>query len=119
MRYLVEMLQEARSLIAESSRAEHGRTRSAAILARQALEEAVILFMENNHDKIGRPDFNAILIVLEELASEDERPTIRDIAWTWSALSNACHAHAYSLEPTPAEVEGWLESIEKFLRLSA
>jgi len=118
MKHIEDMLAEARKLIASTS-AQHGRTRSAAILARQALEEAMIAYMENNHDKIGRPDFNAVLVVLEELSDDKDRGAIRSIAWTWSALSNACHAHAYTLEPTPNEVEGWLESIEEFLSLSA
>jgi hypothetical protein len=34
----------------------------------------------------------------------------------WSALSRACHHHAYELAPTAAELEGWLVVAEELVR---
>jgi hypothetical protein len=34
----------------------------------------------------------------------------------WSALSRACHHHAYELAPTAAELRGWLAVVEELVQ---
>ena len=38
---------------------------------------------------------------------------------TWTALSRACHHHAYGLSPTAAELGTWLESVDEVVRVVA
>lgn len=33
------------------------------------------------------------------------------VAYTWSALSKACHHHTYEIAPTEAELRGWIEVV--------
>ncbi len=117
-----DLLKSARHLLGGTNRADHvtnnfahGRSRGAALLARQALELAAIQHMENTHDAINRPDFSAVLVVLNELAKPEERECIQRLSWAWSALSSACHTHAYPLEPTHAELYRWMEAIDAFI----
>lgn len=117
MNHLELMLSEARKLIGAAPTDGQNNMRSAAIVTRQVLEEALVEYMEKKHDKIRQPNFNAILVTLEYLSAEQDKEILRQVAWTWSALSNACHAHAYALEPTAAEVERWIEVVDKFLKL--
>ncbi len=37
------------------------------------------------------------------------------IAYTWAALSNACHHHAYELAPIASELELWIATTETML----
>lgn len=122
MKQSQELLHAARQLLSGTQRAgdipvdfAHGRSRGAALLARQALELAALRHMENTHDAINRPDFNAVFVVLNELADPEEREIIQRLAWAWSALSSACHTHAYPLEPTHAELYRWMEAIDAFI----
>ena len=36
------------------------------------------------------------------------------VPFVWSALSRACHHHAYELPPTAPELEAWIETVEEF-----
>jgi hypothetical protein len=38
-----------------------------------------------------------------------------EIVFTWSALSNACHHHAYELAPTAAELERRLDAVSRLV----
>ena len=37
----------------------------------------------------------------------------------WSALSRACHHHAYELAPTAAELRAWIEVVERMVQPAA
>ena len=37
-------------------------------------------------------------------------------AYTWSALSQACHQHAYDLAPTASELSAWIETVDELER---
>jgi enoyl-[acyl-carrier-protein] reductase (NADH) len=99
-----------------------GNARGAALLARQAVEDAVETYLETRYKKRihPRPDFWSMLVVLD--AETDRMPELnhaaKRVAWTWSALSNACHAHAYPLDPTLDELERWISSIETFVAIA-
>jgi hypothetical protein len=38
-----------------------------------------------------------------------------EIVFTWSALSNACHHHAYELAPTAAELERRIDAVDRLV----
>jgi hypothetical protein len=35
------------------------------------------------------------------------------VAFTWGALSNACHHHVYELAPTAQELSLWADTVER------
>jgi len=85
-------------------------SRAAAFLARQALEACVREAIERRFGKLLQPSFSSQLIVLRAVVDEE---IAREIAWTWSALSSATHAHGYELPPTAGELERWLETVAR------
>ncbi len=112
-------LKNARDILNDKGGNAHGRARGACLIARQALESAVENHIEAAYGKIDRPSFTTQLIVIEQMSLDKpaQHALARRMAWTWSALSSACHAHGYPLEPTHEEVERWIETIEEFSRL--
>ncbi len=111
-------LANARQILNADGGHTHGRARGACLIARQALESAVEKYIEAAYGKINQPSFTTQLIVIEQMSLDDpiRHALARRIAWTWSALSSACHAHGYPLEPTHGEVERWIQTIEEFSR---
>lgn len=101
-------LEDARRLV-ERSESVDAWSRSAAFLARQALEDCVRHVIERRWGKIMRPTFASQLIVLRELVKPK---TAREIAWVWTALSSATHAHGYELPATGAELVRWIDAVE-------
>lgn len=86
--------------------------RAGALLARQALEEAVrSLWTGPNEAARSSPITHQLLcarVVLgERLAA--------DAFQAWAALSQACHVHAYELSPVAAELGGWIDVVERVL----
>ena len=109
-------LKNARDILNDRAGNAHGRARGACLIARQALENAVKNYIEAKYGKIDQPNTTTQLIVMEQMSLDDpvRHALARRVAWTWSALSSACHAHGYPLEPTHDEVERWIETIEEF-----
>lgn len=87
------------------------RVRAAAVLGRTALECAV---QRTLRELIGKPirtrRMRHQLICLRELS--DGADWARDADWAWTALSSACHEHAYELEPTAHELGHLLSLVE-------
>ena len=112
---VAKALKDAR-MVLEGDGHAHGRSRGASLITRQALEYAVQQHIEATYGKVGQPSFTTQLIVLEQMSLDDpaRHAVARRIAWTWSALSSACHAHAYPIEPTSEEVERWIRTVEEF-----
>ena len=44
-----------------------------------------------------------------------DRGLAGEIVFTWSALSDACHHHAYELAPTAAELDRRLDAVERLI----
>jgi hypothetical protein len=106
-----ELLAAARDLITRSDAATAGVwPRTSALLARQALEEIL--------DKQWRMRPQTASMVAATMRSQliclpcylDET-LAHQIAFTYAALSNACHYHPYELAPTAAELGGWIEDV--------
>jgi hypothetical protein len=87
--------------------------RAAALLARQALEQAMDDLWSRRAPGLERASARAQLACLPEYLGDAR------LAWetsfTWSALSNDCHQHAYELAPTASELERRLDSVSRLI----
>jgi hypothetical protein len=84
--------------------------RASALLARQALEEAVRSLWDGRFEAARSCSATHQLlcsrVVLgEQLAGEAFQ--------VWAALSQACHVHAYELGPVVAELHDWINAVER------
>ena len=107
-----ELLSAARALIIRPDAAAAGIwPRTAAFLARQALEEAVNSRLaatwptEPMRQATMRSKLTCLPACLDQQSA-------RQIAFTYSALSGACHYRLYELAPTAAELSGWIADVE-------
>ena len=86
--------------------------RTAALLARQALEGAV-----EEPRRRPRPGLEACSRATQFhcLPFYADPDTARHASQTWAALSRACHHHAYELAPTATELRAWLEEVDRVI----
>lgn len=90
--------------------------RAAAILARQALEDAVRGLCASARADVGHARTRSQLIVLRALLGD----TVADLAEAaWLGLSRACHHHAYELTPTWAEIKHLIELVDRLVTTDA
>jgi hypothetical protein len=61
---------------------------------------------------MDRAAMRSQLICLPSYADE---PVAKQIAFTYAALSGACHFHPYELAPTAAELSHWIRDVETLL----
>lgn len=87
--------------------------RAAALLARQALEEALDDLWSKRAPGLERANGRAQLLCLPEYLGDPKLAW--EIVFTWSALSNACHHHAYELAPTAAELERRIDAVSRLV----
>jgi hypothetical protein len=97
------LLQRAGELLdASCASAGPRRMRIAAFLIRQALEGEVSAHCARLVGCIDHPvRMRSRLLVLHAL---DESGVVGRIEYAWTALSRACHHHAYELAPTASEL---------------
>ena len=106
-----ELLAAARDVLAGAPEAPAGGwPRMVAILTRQALESALTEFWE------ARPAIAALSgcprkSQLACLPFYLGPRTAREAAYTWAALSAACHYHAYELAPTAGELSSLIKTV--------
>ena len=109
-----ELLALARGLLSRSLPETAGLwPRASALLARQALEAAVDRYWDaRNLGLSGCPTQPQLICLSRYLDDADLAGRIHQ---TWSALSDACHHHAYELAPTAEELAVLLEAVEEFV----
>lgn len=87
--------------------------RTAALLARQAVETAVagrLAARTPGLEACSRAtQFTCLPWYVEH------RATARRAHQTWAALSQACHHHAYDLAPTASELRSWLDDVDRLV----
>jgi hypothetical protein len=105
-----ELLTAARDVLRRPAAAPGGWPRMVALLTRQALEKALSEFWEASPATAGlsRCTRKSQLACLPFYL--DVR-VAREAAYTWAALSDACHYHAYDLAPTVGELTRWLNAV--------
>jgi hypothetical protein len=108
------LLRASRAMVESPGRATAGMwPRAAALLARQALEGALDDHWQQRAPGLENASMRAQLACLPDYLGD--RRLAADVAFTWGALSGACHHHAYELAPTAPELEGWIESVERLV----
>jgi hypothetical protein len=104
----LELLDAARDLIRTPRPGSAGLwPRAAALLGRQAVEEAVDDLWRRRAPGAEHASTTAQLLCLPAYAGDPQRA--RAAAPVWYSLSDACHQHLYDLAPTAGELEGWLD----------
>lgn len=97
----VELLDRAQQIL--TTRSTGGlSSRLAAFLARQALEEIIDERCAALGASASSANARSKLLVLRALDSAEEADRA---AVAWNRLSNACHLHAYEMQPSTAEIE--------------
>ena len=81
--------------------------RAAAVVARQALEEEITLKCAQLAEFVHRPRMRSQLILLRH----HDRELGQKAQIAWDGLSQACHHHAYELQPTVTEVRSLLRLV--------
>ncbi len=110
-----ELLASARDLIDRPDATTVGVwPRTAALLARQALEAAVDAQWATTSETAGmeRATMRSQLACLPSYADDS---VARQLAFTYAALSSACHFHPYELAPTATELSRWITDVENLL----
>ena len=87
--------------------------KAAALLARQALEEALANLWESTYPGMGEASWSTQLACLPEVVSDPS--LVADARAAWVSLSRACHHHHYELDPTAAELERWIRQTERLV----
>lgn len=109
----VDLLAGARQLLSRQDAATAGLwPRASALLARQALEQAVDRYWAEKGIALDRCSARAKLICLGE--RHEDRDLAALVGHAWQALSRACHHHPYELAPTASELLQWLDVVERF-----
>lgn len=107
-----------RALLELSRRAVHGSdpamrglwARAAALLTRQTLETCLTQIWRRRAPSLEEASYTTQLLCLPHYVRD--AALAHELAHTWSALSAACHHHAYRLPPTAAELETWQRTVE-------
>ena len=111
-----ELLGLARQMVDEPSPPTRGLwARAAAILGRQALEEAMCCVWRSKAPALEQANFTTQLICLCEFVADTH--LAQQAAHVWACLSNACHYRGYGMPPTAQELTAWLNSVEVVLDL--
>jgi hypothetical protein len=108
-----QLLGAARKALTEKGGWGPAWARAAALLARQALEDAVRRSWKGPAVGLVECPMTSQLVCLRFYLSNEE--VARRTRQCWNELSTACHAHPYELEPTLPELEGWITEIENLL----
>jgi hypothetical protein len=110
------LLAAARAVLAGDTSIPPARwTRSAALLARRALEALVTAAIADYASRLaaqpvgGSATMRSKLVCLRVAGGST---AAAQAEWAWSALSAACHHHAYQLSPIAAEVAHLIQLVE-------
>jgi hypothetical protein len=86
--------------------------RAAALLARQAIEVAMVEFWMVRAPGLEWCSTHAQLLCLPEYMRDREIAESASLAW--NSLSRICHHHPYELLPTAMELRGLLDTARRF-----
>lgn len=108
-----ELLEGARKLIEEADAETAGLwPRTAAVLARQALESAIEEFWLRTEPAVADCSMRAQLLALDLYADPDVAAQANH---AWSALSGACHHHPYQLAPGTRDLAPWTATTSRLI----
>ena len=105
-----DLLGHAKGLLSRATPETRGLwPRPAALLARQALEQAVDEYWRSRGLKLGDCSTTAQLLCLTEYMKDGELAA--EAHHVWASLSRACHHHPYDLAPTAGELDRWVGAV--------
>lgn len=107
----VQLLGQAQQIL--NTRHSGLSARLAAFLARQALEDIVIQRCANAGAPAPRATMRSRLLILRGLWDSAAEPA----AFAWNQLSDACHLHAYEMQPAVSEIRHLCEVVAQLLPL--
>lgn len=87
--------------------------RAVALLGRQALEQSLDDLWRARAPRVQAVSRHAQLLCLGAYVADEE--LVSGVRHAWHGLSRACHHHAYELPPAAAELEGWLDAVERLV----
>lgn len=87
--------------------------RASALLARQALENGLDDFWGAVAPRVRDASRHAQLLCLGAFVADQD--LVSGVRHAWHGLSRACHHQVYELAPTAAELERWLDAVDRFL----
>jgi hypothetical protein len=109
-----ELLDLAEGLLRRGDPATAGLwPRASALLALRALETGLLRLWERRAIDLQGCSMRTQLICLRSYL-EDARLAAR-AGHAWSALSRACHHHAYELAPTSGELHTWFTVVSELV----
>ena len=110
-----ELVELAERLLRRADPATAGLwPRASALLALSALEAAVERLWLAQALALSGCSMRTQLICLRSYLAD--APLAARASHTWSALSRACHHHAYELAPTSVELSSWLAVVAELAR---
>lgn len=110
-----ELLEMADGLLRRVDPATAGLwPRASALLALQALELGLLRLWERRTLDLQGCSMRTQLICLRSYL-DDTRLAART-GHAWSALSRACHHHAYELAPTSTELQSWFSVVSELIQ---
>ncbi len=110
-----KLLRAADDLLSAPAASLEGRWPLAvAILCRQALEGSMWELWRAKAAGVEDASYRAQLLCLRTYLGD--RDLAARIDHVWTALTHACHHHAYELPPTAVELARWYETVEEFVR---
>ena len=105
----VVLLKWANELAITPLDATRGRwSRVAAVLGRQALEDALAGLWVSTAPGVQNSSMRAQLLCLAAYADDDLADRV---SYAYAELTRACHHHPYELSPTSEEITGWLGDV--------
>lgn len=109
-----DALDMARSLLRRADPLTAGLwPRASALLAEQALEATLDRLWDVQGLDLHRCPMRTQLICLRTYLADTDLAARS--GHTWSALSRACHHHAYELAPTATELQAWFDVVEELM----
>ena len=105
-----DLLGYARILIERPEASGGVWPRAAALLTRQALEDALDRLWQEIYPGVQHANRATQLACLGLMVKD--AGLVADVRSAWVSLSRACHHHHYELGPTAAELDRWIRQTE-------
>ena len=109
----LDLLDHAWRLLQKGEGPEGVWPRAVALLARQALEEALDRLWMSTYPGTSRATRTTQLACMGLVIKD--AGLVADTRSVWSSLSRACHHHHYELGPTAPELHRWILQVERLV----
>ncbi|MBX5488473.1 MAG: hypothetical protein DIU75_010290 [Mycolicibacterium hassiacum] len=107
-----ELLAQAQRILSTPDTGGHS-PRMAAFLARRAVEDVIERRCADLVGPITPATWRSKLLILRVL----DDPAVADrAAYAWNRLSNACHLHAFEMQPSVTEVQHLCRLVAELMR---